>query len=124
MELKKITAIIRSDLLEEVENRLKGPIIPGITVDHVKGYGEDANFLERDWMSRYARVEIVVDERRVAEIVDAIVEVAHTGTPGDGIVYVVPVDQLERIRDRHQERSASPCPGCRPQTTTSSSTAR
>ena len=46
MELKKITAIIRSDQLEDVENRLKSLDVPGITVDHVKGYGEYANLFE------------------------------------------------------------------------------
>jgi hypothetical protein len=37
----------------------------------------------------------------------------HTGTRGDGIVYVVPVEQLHRIRDRHTARSAQTCPRCR-----------
>ena len=94
MELKKITAIIRSDQLEALENRFKGPDLPGITVDHVQGYGEYANFFAKDWMSRYARVEI-------------------TGTRGDGFVYVVPVEQLQRIRDRHTARSTQTCPRCR-----------
>lgn len=114
MELKTITAIIRSDRLEAVENRLKGPDTPGITVDHVKGYGEYANFFTRDWMSRYARIEIIAEARRARSIVKAIVEVVHTGTPGDGIVYVVPVEQLERIRDQHTVRSSrTRCPRCR-----------
>ena len=114
MELKKITAIIPSHQLEDVENRLKGPDIPGITVDHVKGYGEYANFFARDWMSRYARIEIVTDEARVQRIVDTIIQVVHTGTRGDGIVHVVPVEQLYRIRDRHTVRSArTRCPRCR-----------
>lgn len=114
MELKKITAIVRCDQLEDVENRLKGPIIPGITVDHVKGYGEYANFMARDWMSRYARIEIVVEKRRAQRIIDAIVGVVHTGTPGDGIVYVVPIEEVTRIRDRHRVRALeSPCPRCR-----------
>lgn len=113
MELKKITAIVRSDQLEDVENRLKGPTIPGISVDHVKGYGEYANFFTRDWMSRYARLEIVTDARHAQAIVDAIMDVAHTGTKGDGMICVLPVDQVYRIRDGHHERSASPCPRCR-----------
>lgn len=113
MELKKVTAIIRSDQLEDLEDRLKGSGIPGVTVEHVKGYGECANFYARDWMSRYARLEIVTDDRQARNIVNAIAEVVHTGTPGDGIVYVVPVEQLQRIRDRHTARSAQTCPRCR-----------
>lgn len=114
MELKKITAIVRCDQLEDVENRLKGPMIPGISVDHVKGYGEYANFMARDWMSRYARIEIIVEKRRAQQIIDAIVDVVHTGTPGDGIVYVAPIEEVTRIRDRHRVHGLeSPCPRCR-----------
>jgi nitrogen regulatory protein P-II 1 len=114
MELKKITAIVRAEQLEEVENRLKGPDVPGMTVDHVKGYGEYANFFARDWMSRHVRIEIIADEPKARQIIDGIVEVVHTGTRGDGIVYTTPVEQLYRIRDRHKIRSARPqCPRCR-----------
>ena len=114
MKLKKITAIVRADQLEAVENRLKGPGIPGITVDHVKGYGEYANFFERDWMSRYARIEIVAETRHTRAIVDAITDSVHTGTPGDGVIYVTPVEQLYRIRDQHAVRSTpTECPHCR-----------
>lgn len=113
MGLKKITAIIRSGRLKDVEERLKGPDIPGITVDHVKGWGEYADYFASDWMSSYARIEIVADDRRTAWIIDAISEVVHTGIPGDGIVYVVPVEQLHRIRDRHIARSErTHCPTC------------
>lgn len=114
MELKKITAIIRSDQLEDVKKRLKGSSVPGITVDHVKGYGEYANYIALDWMSRYARIEIVADKRQAPRIVDAITEVVHTGTAGDGFVYVVPVEQVYRLRDRHIVRSTdTSCPHCR-----------
>ena len=113
MELKKITAIVRSDQLEELEERFKGPDLPGITVDHVRGYGEYANFFAKDWMSRYARVEIVAEAQQARRIVDAISDVVHTGTRGDGIVYVVPVEQLHRVRDHHVARSTQACPRCR-----------
>jgi nitrogen regulatory protein PII len=114
MELKKITAIIRGDQLEDVEKRLQRPGTPGISVDHVKGYGEYANFFATDWMSRYARIEIVAEARQVRRIVDAITEVVHTGTGSDGVVYVVPVEQIYRIGDQHTVRSAqSKCPRCR-----------
>jgi nitrogen regulatory protein P-II 1 len=113
MDLKKITAIVRSDQLEDVENRLKGPDVPGISVDQVKGYGEYVNFFARDWMSRYARIEIVADGRQARRIANLIMEVVHTGTRGDGIVYVVPIEEVYRIRDRHPSRSATTCPRCR-----------
>ena len=96
MELKKITAIIRSDRLEDVENRLKGPDTPGITVDHVKGYGEYANFFARDWTSRYARIEIVADEQQARSIADAIAEgldsVTHLLEAGE-----IGLSQIQRL---------------------------
>lgn len=45
MEFKKVTAIVRTDVLKEVENRLKQLDVPGITVTRVKRFGEYANFL-------------------------------------------------------------------------------
>jgi nitrogen regulatory protein PII len=113
MDLKKITAIIRSDQLEDVENRLRGPDVPGITVDQVKGYGEYANFFARDWMSRCARIEIVADGRQARRIANVIMDVVHTGARGDGIVYITPVEEVYRIRDRHASRSTATCPRCR-----------
>lgn len=113
MDLKKITAIIRSSQLEELETCLKGADIPGISVDRVKGYGEYANFFASDWTSTYARIEIIADGRQARRIIGAITDVVHTGTRGDGIVYVTPVEQLLRIRDRHTARSGQTCPRCR-----------
>lgn len=112
MELKKITAIVPADRLEDVENGLKG-LTPGLSVDHVKGYGEYANFFTRDWTSRHARIEIVAEGAKAKRIVDAILQIAHTGAEGDGIVYVVPIEETYRIRDQHREHSTASCPTCR-----------
>ena len=102
MEIKKIVAIVRTDALKDVEDRLRAIGAPGITVDRVKGFGESANFFTPDWMSAYARVEVFTDVVQTQEIVDAIIQAAHTGTGGDGIVSVLPVERLYRIRDRRE----------------------
>ncbi len=102
MDLKKITAIVRTFVLEDVENRLKQLGVPGITVTRVKGFGEWANFLTHDWMSAYARIDIFTDVAQAKQIVDTIMQVAHTGAAGDGIVAVLPVEGLFRIRDYRQ----------------------
>lgn len=104
MALKKITAIIRTDALEAVEQRLRSLDVPGITVSRAKGFGEYAVFASRDWMSAHVRVEIFTDESHERQIVDAIIESAHSGTPGDGIVAIAPVEHLYRIRDRCELR--------------------
>ena len=99
MDLKKVVAIVRTDMIEHVESRLIQLGVPGITIARVKGFGEYSNFFTHDWLSAYVRIEIFTDPAQVQQIVDAILEAAHTGTPGDGIVSVLPVDSLYRVRD-------------------------
>ena len=102
MDLKKVVAIVRTDVIEHVESRLIQLGVPGITIARVKGFGEYSNFLRPDWLSAYVRIEIFADLEQVQQIVDAILEAAHTGTAGDGIVSVLPVETLYRIRDHHK----------------------
>lgn len=96
--LRKITAIIRSSVLEKVERRLQDLRIPGLSVTKVKGYGEYANFFSRDWMSEHARVEVFLHRERAGEVAEAIVEVARSGGAGDGLVVILPVESVYRIR--------------------------
>ena len=109
MDIKKVTAIVRTDVLEDVERHLRQLGVPGLTVWRVKGFGEYANFLSPDWKSAHARLEIFADAAQAQQIVDTVMRAAHTGTCGDGIVAVLPVDGLFRIRDRRQLRSARDC---------------
>ena len=99
MALKKVTAIIRCSSLEEVEEALQNIHVPGLSITHVVGFGEYANLVRHDWTSRHARIEMFVDESRVELIVRVIRNVAHSGGAGDGIVAVLPVEHLYRIRD-------------------------
>lgn len=98
MELRKITAIIRVSRLETVEKRLQDLGVPGISVTKVKGYGEYANFFSRDWLVEHARIEIFLTQKRADEIARAIMAAAHTGGAGDGLVVVLPVETVYRIR--------------------------
>ncbi|HOG17014.1 MAG TPA: P-II family nitrogen regulator [Syntrophales bacterium] len=103
MEWKKIVAIIRTeDKLGDVETRLKKIHVRGISVTRGKGYGEYANFFRSDWSAAHARLEIYCRLARTEEIVDAIMDAAQTGLPGDGIVAVIPVEKVYRIRTRTQ----------------------
>ena len=105
MDLKRVTAIVRTDVLEDVERRLRQLGVPGLTVSRVKGFGEYANFFTPDWTSACACIEIFTDAAQTQQIVDTIMQAAHTGTAGDGIVAVLPVDGLFRIRDGRQLQS-------------------
>ncbi len=98
MELKKIVAIIRVQALGDVEERLVAMHVKGISVTRVKGYGEYATFINPDWIFTHARIEIYTEQSMVEAIVDTLLDVASTGRPGDGIVSVMPVDKLYRIR--------------------------
>lgn len=61
-----------------------------------------ANFFNPDWMVTNARIEIFTEKAKVEEIVAAIMEIAHTSMPGDGIVAVLPVEKLYRIRTKSE----------------------
>ncbi len=102
MKYRKVTAIIRRDALEKVERKLQQVGVNGISVTRVKGYGEYADFYARDWMVTYARIEIFTTEEKADDIAQAIVEAAHVGLSGDGIVAVLPVEKLYRIRTKSE----------------------
>lgn len=100
MRFRNVTAIIRSDALEKVEQRLHELGVPGISVTRVKGYGEYKNFYSRDWITTHARVEIFIPAPRADEIAQAIMDAAYSGVAGDGIVVVLPVEKIYKIRNR------------------------
>ncbi|HHS83822.1 MAG TPA: P-II family nitrogen regulator [Gammaproteobacteria bacterium] len=102
MKYRKVTAIIRRDALEKVERKLQQIGVQGISVTRVKGYGEYADFYARDWMTSYARIEIFTTAEKVDGIAEAIMDAAHVGLSGDGIVAVLPVEKLYRIRTKSE----------------------
>lgn len=102
MEFRKVVAIIRGSVLEKVEERLREMGVKAITVSRVKGFGEYANYYKSDWLVNNARIEIFTEKSAVDGIVEAILETAHVGIPGDGMVAVLPVEKLYRIRTKSE----------------------
>jgi len=102
MDYCKVTAIFRSEVLDKVEQRLQELGVPGISVTRVTGYGEYADFYNRDGLTRHVRVEIFTAAERAEPIAQAIMAAAHSGMAGDGLVAVLPVARLYRIR-QHAE---------------------
>jgi len=100
MVLKKITAIIPARKLEDVERGLQRIGVPGITVTVCKGYGEYERFAKFDWSLPRARIEIYCASERAGAIKEAVLEAAHTGEMGDGIVALEPVETLWRVRTK------------------------
>lgn len=102
----KITAIVRTTLLEAVEARLREVGVPGVTVTLIKGYGDYRNFFRRDPKVTHVRIEIFLERQRAETVAEAIMETACTGTCGDGLVAIVPVEKIWKIRCRADARSS------------------
>ncbi len=102
MNFRKVTAIFRCDSCEKVERRLQAIGVHGFSVSKVKGYGEYADLYSNDWLVTHARIEIFTEESKVEEIAETIMEAAHVGVEGDGIIAVLPVEKLYRIRTRSE----------------------
>ena len=107
--MKLIIAIIKPFKLEEVKEALAGAGIEGMTVTEVKGFGRQKGHTEIYRGSEYTvdflpkvKVEVVVEDDRCDETVDAIVKAANTGKIGDGKIFVSEV--IEAIRIRTGER--------------------
>lgn len=97
MEINAVIAVIRTEMLEQVEACLQDLGIEGISVSRVKGYGEYENFYSRDHMTTYARLEIFTSESKAEDIARCIMGAAHSGLPDDGIVSILPVRKFYRI---------------------------
>jgi len=103
--MKKIEAIIKPFMLDEVKKGLSDLGIKGMTLIEVKGFGRQRGHKEVyrgaeyqvDFVSKL-KIEIVVDEAMVPDIVKVILEKARTGEIGDGKIFVIPVEEAIRIR--------------------------
>jgi nitrogen regulatory protein P-II 1 len=103
--MKKIEAIVKPHKLDEVRDRLREAGITGMTVYEVKGFGRTGGKTEVFRGSAYVvdfvpkiRIEIVVRDEAVAELVQVLVAAAKTGKIGDGKIFVTPVEEAVRIR--------------------------
>jgi len=104
LPFRKVTAIIRPDVLQAVEERLMDLGVPGISVTRVKGFGEHASFFSPDWLLTHVRIEVFIQRERAREVAEAIMDTAHSGREGDGIVAILPVEALFHIRTRQECR--------------------
>ncbi len=102
MKFNKVTAIIQECCLQDVEKRLRQISVRGISASKVTGYGEYANYFTQDLTTSHVKIEIFTIEAKVEKIVAAIMEIAHTGTEGDGIIAIQPVEKIFRIRTKSE----------------------
>ncbi len=103
--MKKIEAIIRPFKLDDLQEGLKEIGIESMTVTEVKGYGRQKGHAEIFRGSEYLidfvpkiKVEIVVTDDMVDDVVNVIMESTRTGRLGDGKIFIIPIEQTYRIR--------------------------
>lgn len=109
MNYRKVTAIFRVDLLEKVERKLQDFGVKGLSVTKVKGYGEYADFYAKDWLTNYARIELFTEVCDAEAIAKEIMDAASLDMEGDGIVAILPVEKLYRIRTKAEVDRLPPC---------------
>lgn len=103
--MKLIVAVIKPFKLEDVKENLEGIGVRGLTVTDARGFGRQKGHTEVYRGAEYQvdfvpkiRLEVAVDDDQTDEVTKAIVTGAHTGSIGDGKVWVVPIDDIVRIR--------------------------
>lgn len=111
--MKKITAIVRPEKLEQLKDALFAAKVSGMTISQVQGCGS-----QHGWKEYYrgtevllnmipkVKFELVVDDNRVDELVELIRTTARTGEVGDGKIFIFPVEQVVRIRTGETGESA------------------
>jgi len=111
--MKKIEAIIKPFKLDAIKAALNELGISGLTLSEVKGYGRQKGHAEVYRGAEYIvdfipkiKLEIIVEADRVDRVVETIIRVARTGKIGDGKIFILPVDQVIRVRTGEQGREA------------------
>ncbi|ANH72622.1 P-II family nitrogen regulator [Ralstonia insidiosa] len=111
--MKQITAIIKPFKLDEVRESLADVGVTGLTVTEVKGFGRQKGHTELYRGAEYVvdflpkiKIEVVVADNQVENVIDTIVKAAKTGKIGDGKIFVMPVEQVIRIRTGEKDEAA------------------
>ncbi|MFQ5683312.1 MAG: P-II family nitrogen regulator [Candidatus Binatia bacterium] len=100
--MKMIWAVVRSDKVELIARQLKRIGVNGCTVYPVRGYGEQWKLYEPLMHGGHHKLEAIVKEKEVKEAVREITENGSTGREGDGILSVLDLGSVVKIRSREQ----------------------
>lgn len=103
--MKLVSAVIKPFKLGDVKQALTEIGVVRMTITEVKGYGRQKGHTELYRGSEYQvdflpklKIEIAVEDERAAEVVEVVAKAAKTGTIGDGKVFLLPLDEVIRIR--------------------------
>jgi nitrogen regulatory protein P-II 1 len=116
--LKKIEAIIREDKINDVKDALVAIGIVGMNMFEIRGHGRQGGIKLAGRSGTYQvdmlpkiQVNIVLSERNLEATLEAILQSAYTGEPGDGLIFIYPVEEVIRIRTRERRQDAMMYPG-------------
>lgn len=111
--MKRIAAVVRPEKLEPLKEALFQANISGMTIYQVHGCGNQHGWKEyfrgsEVFLNMIPKVkfEIIVEDSRVDEIVDVIVDVARTGGVGDGKIFISSIDSVVRVRTGEKDEAA------------------
>jgi nitrogen regulatory protein P-II 1 len=111
--MKKIEAIIKPHKLDEVKTALTQVGVQGLTVSEVRGFGRQKGHKEQCRGAEYTidlvpkvKVQVVVGEAALNNVVDAIMRAARTGEIGDGKIFISSLEAVTRIRTGEKGESA------------------
>jgi nitrogen regulatory protein P-II 1 len=111
--MKKVEAIIKPFLLNEVKEGLNEIGITGMTVSEVKGFGRQKGHEEIYRGAEYTvdfvpkvKIEIIIDAEILDKVLSVIIEKAKTGEIGDGKIFVLQVEKVVRIRTGETDKNA------------------
>ena len=103
--MKLVTAVLKPFKLDDVKNALESFGVNGITVSEASGYGRQRGHTEVYRGAEYTvdlvpkvRIEVLVDDADVDDVMEVIVKSSQTGKIGDGKVWSVPVETVVRVR--------------------------
>ncbi len=103
--MKQIIAIIKPSRLDDIRESLSEIGVKGMTVIEVKGFGRQKGHTELYRGAEYVvdflpklKIEIAIDDSQVEEVIETITNEANTGKIGDGKIFVLPLEQVIRIR--------------------------
>ncbi len=113
LPMKKIEAVIKPFKLDEVKDELNKIGVLGLTVSEVKGYGRQKGHTELYRGAEYAvdflpkiKIELIIDDSLVDEVIEVIKNKAHTGRIGDGKIFISSVEEIVRIRTGETGKNA------------------
>jgi nitrogen regulatory protein P-II 1 len=111
--MKKVEAIIKPFKLDEVKEALHEVGVQGMTVTEVRGFGRQKGHTELYRGAEYVvdflpkvKIEVVVENGQVDDVIEAIEGAAKTGRIGDGKIFVLPVDNVIRVRTGERGKEA------------------